>query len=178
MAVETSIVVQFSDGSSVSDDSFVTVELDPEHANNLDSNGNLKSSFLPSDEPVFLVHYDPTKYTCSTPVASSGSVTGVGTDKVREKEIEFSFTAEGEEDSLGFHNPAIIGSIVWWGNSCAVTISGTKATSGAGTFPCVGVGTFNVTFQKQYKIIPPAMTLASGETYKIIVLVTLSPITT
>jgi hypothetical protein len=168
MAVEASIVVQFID-STTSETGNVIVELDPTHINNLDSDDELKSTFDPTDEPVFLVHHNDKVYVDSV-ACTYGSVVDLGDNKTREQEIEVFFSND-EEITISYSDPSLK-SIEWYGNSCTFVIDGNVLTPNAsGTFPCLGDAIFNVLYNKQYKLIPPSLTLGADETYKIIVVI-------
>jgi hypothetical protein len=167
MAVETSIVVQFQDAVASTALASVQVEMDPEHENNLDSSGNLKSTFATTDKPVFILHFDETALYVSDIVQTDGSIQLIGSNVIREKEVGLFFVSKDTEVSLSYHNPTLV-STDWYGsNSCTFTISGSTAKPITGDFPCIGEGTFNVTFNNQYRLTPPSLTLDAGEIYRI-----------
>jgi hypothetical protein len=168
MAVEASIVVQFID-STTSETGDVIIELDPTHINNLDAEDELKSNFIPTDQPVFLIHHNNKVYIDSV-ACTNGSVVYLGENKIREREIELFFSNE-EEITISYFNPTLK-SIEWYGNSCTFVIDGNTLTPNpTGTFPCLANSVFNVLYNKQYKLIPPSLTLSTDETYKIIVVI-------
>ncbi len=168
MAVEASIVVQFID-STTSETGNVVVELDPIHINNLDANDQLKSNFIPTDQPVFLVHHNDKVYVDSV-ACTHGSVIYLGENKTRERELELFFSST-DEITISYNKPTLK-SIEWYGNSCTFAIDGNVLTPNAsGTFPCLADAVFNVLYNRQYKLIPPSLDLEADETYKIVVVI-------
>lgn len=177
MAVETSLVIQFQDEAAADAASSGTVvaELDPEHANNLDSDGNLKSTFDVSDQPVFLIHHDDT-LSISSVDASTGDVSSIGSNVSRQKDISVQFTSADSTESISYDG-ATLASVDWYGTGCTFSIDGTELTPNAGgNFPCIGEAVFNVNFNAQYKLIPPTLSLEEDEEYKILIVVTMAAV--
>jgi hypothetical protein len=173
MAVETSLVIRFQDeaAAEAAASKTVTAELDPNHSNNLDSEGQLKRTFGIGDQPVFLVHHDPSLFIESVQ-PSSGDVSLLGGPVSRTKEVEVSFPNEEEAQSISYYGAAL-SSIKWYGNACSFSISATTLTPTGGNFPSMGDAVFNVSYNKQYKLIPPGITLEGDEEYKILIVVTM-----
>lgn len=169
MAVEASIVVVFGE-EEPSDSDIVVVEFDPNHENNLDSEGKLKSIFDPDDTPVFLLHHSNTLQVVDI-LASSGTVSQIGSNIVQNREVSASFPKLESEVSLGY-DEITSGSMAWIGNSGSVQIkNGSSLELVGGNIPCLGTFTFSVTFQGQYMVTPPVLDLEPDETYEILVVI-------
>lgn len=171
MAVETSIVVVFGDGAD--SDGTVVAELDPLHDNNLDSDGELKSTFdsVAPDVPVLLIHHDDTVQLTRI-VATSGSVESTETSGITQtREVDLSFATEEDTVSIGYSNTTL-DSVEWNGRTGTVVISGDNIIYSSGETPFVGVATVNVTFQHQYFVnVPSGLDLDADETYEIVIFI-------
>jgi hypothetical protein len=169
MAVEASIVVVFGEQEPGEND-IVVVEFDPVHPFNLDAEMNLKTLFDPSDTPVFLLHHSNTLEVVDV-LASSGSVSQIGTTIVQNRTSSVSFVKIGDTSSLGYDN-LVTTTTAWMGNTGVATVkNGSELELTGGTPPCIGITSFPVTFQRQYMVTPPALTLLPDETYEILVVV-------
>ncbi len=153
MAVEASIVVSFGEGV-ISDT--VVVEFDPEHTNNLDSDGNVKSTFDSDapDQPVILLHYGSTLSVGSISL-TAGTLSEIGGPLTQERKDDVTFSKVGDTSGITYANASLIGQPAWVGGlSGTVEVSDTNLKLIAGG-PCTGEATLNVTFQKQYMLTPP-----------------------
>ncbi len=171
MSVETSIVVQFQN-SVASADANVTVEIDPEHENNL-VKGELQSTFSFVARPVFLLNYDPTVLSVESINISSGFIQQIGSNIVRRKEQEISFASNLIENaaSLSYSNISLISSS-WYGNAGIFEIRQGSIIPRGGAFPCIGNIVFDVLFNSQHRITPPDLTFLNfDETYKILIII-------
>lgn len=168
MAVEASIILEFGDVDETT--AGISIEIDEEFSGNLDSDGNVKSSFSPNDTPVFLIHHSNLVRIAAVK-STDGIVSMLGTDLPRIRDSEALFTTEDTEINLGYSNPSSL-SVEWRGSTTAVTLNGSNviATSSE-TFPCVCDTTFQVVFNEQWMLTPPSMTLSDDESYIIYVVV-------
>jgi len=155
MAVETSIVVIFGDDAN--SNGTVVAELDPLHDNNLNSDGELKSTFdsVAPDTPVLLIHHDDTIRLARIVATSGGVESTETTDIVQTREVDLSFATEEDTVSIGYANTTL-SSVEWNGRTGTVVISGDDIIYSAGETPFVGVATVNVTFQHQYFVNVPS----------------------
>lgn len=169
MAIEASIVVVFGEQEPGSDD-IVVVEFDPQHPNNLDADGKVKSVFDPDDQPVFLLHHSETLRVVNI-ASSSGSVAQIGANISQSRNYNVSFAKLEDSVTLNYDN-VTLGSMIWMGNEGVVTLeNGNQLTLTGGTVPCLGTQSFLVTFQGQYMVTPPILELEADETYEILVVV-------
>lgn len=168
MAVETSIVVEFGDATPGESD-IVVVEFNEDHANNLNSSGDIKSTFAVGEQPVFMVHHSSLLRIDSVR-ATHGSVNLIGNNLTKEREKEVLFPTLETEESLSYASP-VLTSQEWYGNEGNLVITGNQAVLTGGIIPCLGDITFNVVFNAQYMLIPPPLTLAADETYKIVIVI-------
>ncbi len=173
MSVETSIVVVFGDGATGGN---VVVELDPEHANNLDADGELKSTFdsVKPDVPVLLIHMDDT-LTLTSIVPDSGTVTPVSgnTAKVaiaQTRVEDFSMPNESEKSGISYSDTSIVSQTTNGTRGGTVAISGDDFVYASGDIPFSGKAVLNVTFQYQYYVnaATPIVLDADGN-FKIII---------
>ncbi len=166
MSVESTIVVEF--GTGVDSGALVVVELDDEV--NLGEDGEVKTSFVPGDEPGFLVHYDTSALRITRVACSSGMVVDLGqVTRTRVQQVEFT-VAEQPQDIP--HIPAGGISWNWYGNSPAVNQDGRTLTAigDDAEFPAIGEATYHVSYQA-YKLIPPTLTLDDDEQYPVLITV-------
>jgi len=177
MAIETSIVVVFGDGVSSTLQSTVKVEIDPEHTNNLDADGKLRSNFYLSHKPVFLIQYPATLLKRDDIKASSGSVTAAGTNITQSRTKDISFIKIGATDSLGYGNITSPPSITWQGNTGVVTLVDDSLELTGGAWPCIGTATFETLFNERWMLTPPGgIVLAKDATWEIIIAIYMSEI--
>lgn len=172
MATETSIIIEF--GEDITDDTIgttVTAEIDDQHEANLDSDGEVKSTFDPEDMPVILIHHGA-NVQIDKVVCTSGSVTKIGSNKTRVKEDTVTLTsADDDEHTLSYANVNGYNSLEWFGNTANITIEDSLIVPGNGTYPCHGNIEFDVVFQHQYQLIPPTLELGADETYEIVIVI-------
>lgn len=175
MGVEASIIVEFDDDIS-EDAQNVSVELDDSHPNNLDEDGDLKSNFLPTDNPVFLIHHD-TDIRITAVKSTDGTVTKLDTNVTRSRTSEGElFPLSTSKLSLPYFNINSISS-VWYGNSANLSVDDSEVSSVSGTFPCYGDISYNVRFNEQWKLTPPSMSLGEDESYNIAVVIYMENVT-
>jgi len=172
MSVETSIVVEFIDGTT--DTGQVIIELDDVHVNNLqtDSDGkkSVKGTFLPTDSPVFLISY-PDNIRIVDVKCSTGTVTQIDADITRNRELQGEIVAiNGTDIELSYLDVNTF-SAKWYGNTASGSINNSKITIDSGTFPCIGNITFPVNFKEQWQLTPNLPPLSLNETYLIVIVV-------
>lgn len=168
MGVEASVVVAF--GESVGDTGGnVVIELDDLNNNNLDSDGDVKSTFLPGEQPVFLINHS-SDLVIDNVLCTDGSISQTGSNQQRTRDKEVLFIKLDETVSLSYSGVDAV-SIDWWGNEGEISVSESVLTIDGGAIPCAGLSEFNVLFQNQYTLTPPALSLLSDETYKITIVV-------
>ena len=166
MSVDSTIVVEF--GAGVDSGALVVVELDDEV--NLGEDGEVKTSFVPGDEPGFLVHYDTSALRITRVACSSGMVVDLG-HVIRTRVQQVEFTAAEQPQDLP-HIPAGGVSWNWYGNSPAVNQDGRTLTA-FGTdaeFPAIGEAEYPVSC-RAFRLIPPSLALQDGQQYLILVTV-------
>ena len=147
----------------------MVVELDGE--NNLDAEGNEKTSFNPGDEPQFLVHFDPAQLRIDRVRSSSGMCVSLG-EVARLRDQQVSFTNADDTQELSYI-PA--GGVVWswYGNSPAIQVDYRKLTVvSAGAVPAIGKAVYGIKAQS-YKLIPPPLDLSDDQTWPILVVITM-----
>lgn len=167
MAVEASIVVEFGEG--VSEDETVLIEFDDQHSNNLDAAGDIKSTFSPGEQPVFIVQHADTLRIANV-LCTHGSIGLIGNNPIRSREKEILFTTLETEESLGYLN-LVQTNLEWFGNTGSLLIENNQAILDGGTIPCLGNLNFDVVFNSQYMLTPPVLNLINDETYKIVVVI-------
>jgi hypothetical protein len=165
VSVDTTIVVEF--GNSVSDDSFVVVELDEE--SNLDDTGKEITSFAPGEKARFLVHFDPDELKIASVVVSDGDVKSNGA-VYRTREEQFSFSNK-DDKTLSYIPYGSLTWDKWYGNEATVT-NDSRVLKITGDVPAIGEVSYEIWAQK-YTLTPPDMTLTDDESYPILCVVTL-----
>jgi len=171
MAVEASIVISFGD-DSLSNET-VIVEFDPEHSNNLDSDGNVKSTFDSNapDQPVFLLHYS-NSLRVEAIVQTDGTVGEIGGPISQQRKKDVIFSRIGDTSNVSYLYTSLVSQPAWIGVlSGVVEVDGSalKLVSGG---PCTGEATINVLFQKQYMLTPPGnMVLDEDGNYQITIFI-------
>lgn len=165
MAVRGTIVVEF--GESVSDSSFTVVEFDD--VINQTAQGEVYTTFLPSEEAAFIVHFDPTKLRIDRVGNSDGSIRGGNTvSRSKTQQLQFINT---EDDSTLSYIPSSSPSIAWYGNSPGTSRDERKVRASGAAVPAIGDFTFNI-FAVSYILSPPAgLTLGEDETYPVLAVV-------
>lgn len=174
MAVEASVIIEF-EGVSQDPTGLIIVELDPEHANNLDSEGNLKSVFALDDEPVFLIHHEPT-LEITRIKCTDGRLYSVSGSLDQTREFEALFTTKDTEINLAYSGVDIIDEETWYGNEGQLSLGYNKdrswvLTASGDEFPCHCTGKFTVLFQERHRLVPPPLELDDDETYVIYVVI-------
>ncbi len=174
MAVETSIIVEFGDQKAES--ASIVVEIDDLHPNNLDIKGDVKSSFHPTEFPVFLIHHD-TDIEITGVLCTHGEVIQIGVDQTRSRSLEAVFTTlldtATEDDnkiSIGYSN-VVLDTEEWYGNIGNININEGDLCCNGGIIPCFVKVDFSVVFQEQWKLSPPDIELAEDETYTVYVVI-------
>lgn len=171
--VDASIVVKFVSDDDTDVDGVVVVELDETHENNLDD-GELKSTFEPTDQPVFLIHHESslkiTKVLCT-----AGSVTLLNENLVYSRSSSGLFTSLSTELSIDYADVENLEVSTWYGKTGVIELnSDGNVGLTSGNLPCYCDFDFDVTFQKQYKLTPPSMDLEDDDTYPIYIVVYVS----
>lgn len=167
MGVETSIVVEFTDGTV--DDS-VVVELDDMHPNNLSSDGIVKSSFSATDEPVFLIHHNSTVRVIDC-LCTYGSVSQTSLDEYRLREsTSILFTTEDSTEALPYGGINEITSTVY-GNPTTLLVDDSSVSFVSGSIPCIFDVSYQVKFSEQWQLTPGPIVLKKDEVFLIGVVV-------
>lgn len=176
MAVEASVIIEFEgDSSDVS--GTILVELDEDYEDNLDGDGEVKSTFLPDeDTPVFIIHHDDTIEIIDVG-CTDGSVRQLSLrDEYRTRTFEGVFTAVDEEISLSYYAASSLVT-TWYGNEGDVRIDGMNVVADDGEFPCYCTAEFEVPFNQRWRLTPPALDLDDDETYTIYVVIYVREVT-
>jgi hypothetical protein len=161
--MSATVVVQFGQGA----DSTALVKVELDGVVNLDAEGNEKTSFIPGDQPVFLVHHDSSLVIGSV-ACSSGLIQPLGAvSRDRTQRMEW---PELTAQELEYNTNADLAT-EWFGNDAGVTLVGRTLTP-AGAIPAVCDVSLSATFQ-QFRLIPPPITLAAEEDYPILIVVTM-----
>lgn len=169
MAVEASIILEFGEDVDVES---VVVELDDGYSDNLDSEGNVKGSFSPSESPVIIIHHD-SSVRIKDVLSTDGSVSKIGIDQKRIRTIDALFTTRDSEVNVGYNNPGSL-SVVWKGNTTSLFLQKDGmlvATDYYDTFPCVCKASFEVLFKEQWQLTPPSLVLDADESYTIYIVI-------
>ena len=173
MAVEASVIIDFGDSDDDDVSGTIVVELDDTHSNNLDFEGNLKSSFAPDDKPVFVIHHDDTIEITGVS-CTDGNVYDIGSDVILPREIDAVFTKVGTKVSLYYADVVDIDE-TWYGNIVSFYLDSLNnldlVSDVDGVYPSYCKITFNVNFQQQWRLDPPPLVLDDDETYIIYVVV-------
>lgn len=128
-----------------------------------------KTSFAPGDLYYFLVQYDPTLAIAQI-TSSSGSVAQYGAvTRQHEQTIELP-TAD---DPVGLsYTPSASPSVRWYGNAPALSRDGRDLSWSSGPLPAIGVATYQSVWTS-CRLTPPSMTLAEGEDWPVLIVITL-----
>ena len=170
MAVEASVVIEL--GNDVSSGS-VVVEMDEQHINNQDEEGELKSSFTPQEFPVILIHHNDlveiTNVKCT-----HGSVELIGINKYRTRETDALFTSQDTEISISYSG--VQGNSLaweWFGNEANpyLSVNNIKLYDTGSVLPAYGHTVFEVRFNEQWMLTPPPISLGEDETYTIYIVI-------
>jgi len=159
MTTQATLVIQF--GTDADSSAVALIELD-------DIANDGKTSFSPGDTPYFLVHYDKSKLRIDHLTASSGGIQSTGT-VTRERTQELSFATTEKQDL-----PYIPESVTFSSFGAGSFTSAGRSVTPTGGVPCIGTAVMQVSFQ-QYVLNPPALALADGETYSILIVVYMEP---
>lgn len=168
MSLGATIVVQFGEGADSS--AFVTMELD--ETLNLDSAGDAKSEFGPGDEVWFWLQHD-TNLAVERIESTSGMVVDCGMAR-RERNQELTFI--GEEGASLSYIPAVSPTFTWFGNVGAGLGLDGRSVTVAGNLPCTCDVVIPIDVHL-YRFIPPALELAEGASYRVVVVVTMGAVT-
>lgn len=165
-----SLVVEF--GTGVDADSTAGVaELDP--VRNVDSEGNQRSQFVPGDEVYFLVHHDSSVY-IDRVASTDGMVVAMGPE-TQDREQQLLFTNDEQQQLTYVPGGALVHD--WMGRvGNGFTRTDRQVQVTAADVPCIENLTYPVNFQL-FRLVPPALNLAAGETYSIAVVVYLEAVT-
>lgn len=180
MAVEASIIVEFGEGA---EDSNVAIEIDDAFITNLDREGNLKSTFHPTDNPVFLIHHGSDVQVASVS-STDGELEKIGINQLRIRETGALFTTPfvlaTEDDntvSTGYVD-IVIDEVVCYGNQGSVYSDKGDIKSSSGKIPFYCDIDFSVLFNEQWRLFPPDLELDDDETYIIYVVIYVDKVTT
>jgi hypothetical protein len=161
--MSATVVVQFGRGADST--ALVKVELDGEV--NRDAEGNEQTSFIPGDQPVFLVHHDASLVIGSV-ACSSGLIQDLGqVSRSRSQRIEWPDLSAQELEYLPSATPAF----VWYGNDATPALVDRTLTP-TGMVPAVCDVALTAAF-RQFRLLPPPLTLAAETDYPILIVVTL-----
>jgi hypothetical protein len=163
--VGATIVVRFGEGADSS--AFVTIELD--ETLNITEDGSERTSFLPGDEVWFWLQHD-TSLRIGSVACTSGMAVDCGTVR-RERRQELTFAAADSTEILS-HLPAVAPSLIWYGNDGSPLRIEGRAVRVDGVTPstCDVVLPIDVHL---YRYVPPPLTLADGDSYRAVVVVTM-----
>ena len=168
MTTETTIVVEFGTGADSS--ALVVIELDDQV--NIGADGKTKTSFVPGDEPGFIVHFDPAALRIESVKSSSGMVVDQGNvSRARTKSMQFSAT----DPQTMTHIPAGSVNGTWYGNDPVISVDGRQITP-TGIIPAIGEIAYTIA-ARAYKLIPPPLELGQDDTWPVLVVVTMGVIT-
>ena len=171
MGVEASVIIEFEGADADDISGTILVELDDEHSNNLDSDGNVKSSFAPEEEPVFIIHHDDTIEIIGVE-CTDGRVTNITSifSILRSRTFADVFTSIDTEISLSYFGADDLDE-TWYGNQGDIYIDGMTVKATDGEFPCYCIATFTVPFNQRWQLTPPPLDLVDDETYTIYVVI-------
>jgi len=175
MAVETSVIIDFGESESSEVTTDVVVELDPEYEGNLNSDGELRSSFGIGDPAVFLLNWDSSVVNILDVTSTDGSIGRLYKGALKQsRSVEGLFVDEDTEVSTGYSNTSNP-VYTWYGNEGRPEMASgiIKVTDGGRyKFPCSCLATFDVEFQEQWQLtIPSDLELEDDETYTIYIVV-------
>jgi len=164
MSVQSTIVVEFGDGADSS--GFVALELD--ETLNLDSVGNVKTSFDQGDEVWFWLQHDDTLRVDSV-AATSGMVVACGMAR-RSRAQELTFTGDGSQTLS--HIPAVNPSYLWYGNVGTGMSRDGRTVMVTGNLPCTCDATIPIDVHL-YRFVPPPLELVDEATYRVVIVITM-----
>lgn len=165
MAVKGTIVVEF--GKSVSDSSFVIIELDDEV--NQTEQGEVYTSFLPSEEAGFIVHFDTAELRIDRVESSDGSIAG-GNTVTRSRTQQLQFTNTEDDEQLSYI-PSNEPTPMWYGNAPGVTRDNRNIRAGGEPLPAIGDFAFNIQAVSYILSPPTGLVLEDDETYPVLAVV-------
>jgi len=161
--MSATVVVQFGKGA----DSNALVKIELDGAVNLDASGTEKTTFEPGDQPVFLVHHEPSLVIAAVS-CSSGSIQDLGmVERERSQRMQWQELQSQELEYLPSGRPTI----TWFGNDAGLSVVGRTLTP-SGVVPAV-CDIAMVIAAHQYRLIPPDIVLAEEEDYPILIVVTM-----
>lgn len=156
---KATLVVVFGDGVEAG---FVKAEFD--EIENVNAAGEVKTQFVPGDEPYFLVQHDPT-LRIDRVASTDGMAVSNNAEETRTRTTALDFAQVDDTVELDYL-PAGSGSRVWYGNVPTIATDGRAITATGGQLPAKGLATYPTTWQS-YRLIPPPLTLAAEQTYEI-----------
>ena len=167
---ETTILVSFNDGTD-SDEYLTLAELDD--VLNIDSNGDVKTSFGEGDEPYFRFHCSD-NIQLDAVASTLGSLINIGTaNRVKESSNVF---ASRDDDALDSHTLPVVPSsysVTYEGNVGSLlseTTTGGLVTLSRRTshtpFSAFFLSSYRATI---FQLVPPALSLGDDETFNIYV---------
>jgi hypothetical protein len=163
-APRATLVVQF--GESADSTAFVTAEFDD--VLNVDSAGEVKSSWLPGDSIFFLVQHDPSlRIDAILPTGNSGTIVDCGIVS-RSRDQELSWPDINTEQELS-HNSTFFPTLTWYGSpGYGLKLNGRTLTI-AGGAPCTCDAVIPIE-ARLFQYIPPQLVLATeDDIYRIII---------
>lgn len=169
MAVQTSIVVEFGD-STPTDDDVVIIELDENESSNLDSDGEVKSVFLPTESPIIMIHHASTVQ-INAVKTTNGVLTALSGNVQRVRESDFLITEQTTTETLNYAGINSFRTTKFYGNQCGLSVANSVVSTNGGVYPCKVDVSFNVLFQHRYRLTPPYLSLSGDETYPIVIVV-------
>ena len=164
--MSATIVVQFGQGADSS--ALVKVELDD--LANIDADGNERTTFVPGDQPIWLVHHDATvqigRIECS-----SGMVQDLGkVTRSRKQRLQWVETSSQSLEYVPSENPTF----TWYGNDAVISRVENNLTPSV-KIPAICDVTIPVMF-RQFRLIPPSLSLSQDEEWPILIAVTMEAI--
>lgn len=162
MSFDATIVVRF--GDQASDDAFAVVELDD--TRNLDSEGDVKTTFLPGDEVFFRVHLYEADIQRIT--KTSGVVTDYGDDTF-DVEDSIQFIELDSEETLNYYPIGNV-SYDWYKNNDGIIQKSGRKLTNKFDGPCIGEMTYKFS-ARVFKYTPPSLNLDPGEEFKALIVI-------
>lgn len=163
MSIGATIVVEFGSGADSS--AFVAVELDD--TLNIDSEGEVKSQFVPGDQVWWWVQHDPS-LRIDRIACTSGMVVPAGTvSRTRDQELTWTTAEEGQELS---HIPSGNPTLRWYGNTGQGLSRDGRKLSLTGGLPCTADATIPIQVQL-YRYVPPPMNLSGEQTWRSVIVI-------
>ena len=128
-----------------------------------------KTSFAPGDLYHFLIQHDPALMIIQI-AASSGTVTRFG-QVTRQHEQTIELPTADDPVSLSY-TPSASPTVRWYGNAPTLSRDGRDLSWASGPLPATGVATYQSVWTS-CRLTPPSMTLAEGEEWPVLIVITL-----